>query len=130
MHLQNSWFRSYRKGTTTSDLQSLLLHPSRLHHLLQLRQTRSAIGTAFQCLLQHGQCIFAGSLREHGVNISLRNIEAIADNLAACGKALRRLGCPVDVSARDVFDSAAFDVEVEQTEGGFVAMLKPAGNKG
>lgn len=44
--------------------------------------------------------------------------------------ALRRLGCPVDVSARDVFDSAAFDVEVEQTEGGFVAMLKPAGNKG
>ncbi len=40
--------------------------------------------------------------------------------------ALRRLGGSVDVSARDVFDAAAFDVAVEQTEGAFVAMLKPA----
>lgn len=40
--------------------------------------------------------------------------------------AMRRLGGPVDVSARDVFDSAAFDVRVEQTDAGFVAMLAPA----
>jgi hypothetical protein len=40
--------------------------------------------------------------------------------------ALRRLGGPVNVSARDAFDAAAFDVAVERTESGFVAMLKPA----
>ena len=44
--------------------------------------------------------------------------------------ALRRLGGQMDMSRRDVFDSAAFDVRVEQTDAGFVAMLAPAPKAG
>lgn len=64
----------------------------------------------------------AAALAEYAMPLRVRQAVLVT--------ALRRLGGQMDMSRRDVFDSAAFDVRVEQTEAGFVAMLAPAPKAG
>lgn len=64
----------------------------------------------------------AAALAEYALPLRVRQAVLVT--------ALRRLGGQMDMSRRDVFDSAAFDVRVEQTDAGFVAMLAPAPKAG
>ena len=53
-------------------------------------------------------------------------MRAIRLRQAVLVTALRRLSLPLKVTRRDAFDAAAHDVDVQQTEDGFVVSLVPA----